>query len=653
MATDMVGSPRGVGVASKAEEEEQSCAAGLWDVIATEAITFTTPRVLHVKCRSLSGLYWLITAGIWVYVVTSIFLNYEYLIKVDPAAIVSGWGEEHTMYTNNNTEVYCSAPYTDDFDFGNQWHYFNVGCARYPMTDIMMKRTPGFQFFTTANFERTYTTGRCSTSATCNTNTPSLVHSIDDWCSCVDYSTMYVQGAEHMSLHLDHESLIDFVSGTRYRASSSSTKEGLTPMVTKLKAPNGTIVATWQTPERINIEVATLLELAGVDLDTKNADAANSSGVTPYWRMTGVPLVMNMDYKNFDVSGEDGFLAWEHDDKIYCELTVQVTGVWASMGSESVSFPNGIRYVQRAGTRKYDYDTTVVDRYRQGIQIMFMPHGSVGEIDGNAILTAILNGVVLMGLATTITTLVGKHVYPCDGFGSIFKKYQDTECHPEKALARSAAAAAFRVAQFDATLDPDCTGEMDIRVMYENLRMMFGKDLTKEQIALLIKDLVYHSDLEGDKIVQVDEFTNFLSDDNCDLLNVVEHYRLMEDDSLGVSEDGLTATEMLAKIHEKHIPDELYQRMKSIRHLQETKKSILTRKQKKKLKKQEKKLAKEEKEQQEKEAKYTGQLADSEDEEKGQINPVEMAAMNPEEFERRCNSCRMFDSQTSQEKQTS
>ena len=32
-------------------------------------------------------------------------------------------------------------------------------------------------------------------------------------------------------------------------------------------------------------------------------------------------------------------------------------------------------------------------RYRQGIQVVFMPHGSIGEIDSNAILTAVLNGI--------------------------------------------------------------------------------------------------------------------------------------------------------------------------------------------------------------------------------------------------------------------
>jgi len=631
----------GDGIASKAEEEEKGFAEGLYSTVWEEAITFTTPRVVHVKSKSLSGLYWLITAGIWVYVVISIFLNYEYLVKVDQSAIVSGWGEEGTMYNNTDTEVYCAAPYTDDFYYGSQWKYFNVGCARYPMTDIMMKRTPDFQFFTTANFERTYTTGKCSASATCNANTAECsttssstscrAHMIDDWCSCVEYKTLYVQGVEHMSLHLDHDSLVDFASGTHYQASSSSTKSGNTPMVTKLRAPNGTIIKTWQTPDSIDIEIETLLELAGVDLNTKNPDVVSkdpsAAGQTAYWRMTGVPLVMNMDYKNYDVSGEDGFLAWEHDDKIYCELTVEVTGTWASMGSESVSFPNGISYNQRAGTNSYDYDTTVVDRYRQGIQVVFMPHGSIGEIDSNAILTAVLNGVVLMGMATTITTLVGKHIYKCDGFGSIFKKYQDTECDPLKTLARSAAAAAFRVAQFDATLDPDRTGNLDIRVMYENLRMMFGKDLTKPQIALLVKDMIHHSDLEGDKMVAVDEFTNFISDDSCDLLNVVEHYKLLDENNMGAAEKGLTAEEFLKEIQEKRVPPELYERMKSLRAIRDQKPSALTKKQKKHIKKQKKAIEKEQKKQQKQADKYQQSVSD--DEEKGQmgVNPIQMTTL--------------------------
>ena len=61
-----------------------------------------------------------------------------------------------------------------------------------------------------------------------------------------------------MALHLAHDSLVDFASGTKYQASSSSTAIGNTPMVTKLKAPNGTIIQTWETPEDIDITIATV-----------------------------------------------------------------------------------------------------------------------------------------------------------------------------------------------------------------------------------------------------------------------------------------------------------------------------------------------------------------------------------------------------------
>ena len=68
MGHDEPATPKGmaVGVASKSKEEEGSFFEGLWHTVYTEATSFTTPRVVHVQSKTLSGLYWLINAGIWV-----------------------------------------------------------------------------------------------------------------------------------------------------------------------------------------------------------------------------------------------------------------------------------------------------------------------------------------------------------------------------------------------------------------------------------------------------------------------------------------------------------------------------------------------------------------------------------------------------------
>ena len=154
-------------------------------------------------------------------------------------------------------------------------------------------------------YERKYTSSRCSTSAVCNSNSADVTVSANDWCQCTTYHTKYVIGAEQMSIVVNHDSMVDFDSGSGYTASSANAGAGFIKMVTVLRAENGTDVAKWETPQDVEIPLATLLDMIDVDLDTINPAALASpvTGNQPYYRMTGVQIVLDMDYKNFDVDG--------------------------------------------------------------------------------------------------------------------------------------------------------------------------------------------------------------------------------------------------------------------------------------------------------------------------------------------------------------
>ena len=141
--------------------------------------------------------------------------------------------------------------------------------------------------------------------------------------------------------------------------------------------------------------------------------------------------------------------------------------VWESLGSESAEYTTPSNYVQRTGSNIYDYETQLIDRYRQGIKVVFSPHGSIGQIDWYLILNQLLNGVVLLGVATKIVTFMAKYMLCClpgfEGFGAIFQRYQDTECRPNLVICRSASVAAATCAQFKRTFDPENTGKLDLK----------------------------------------------------------------------------------------------------------------------------------------------------------------------------------------------
>ena len=117
---------------------------GIWGNIWAEVCTFRSPRYVHVEKGEVATIFWFFAMGIAVFVLCSIFLDYTYLIKQTPVPIVSGWGVAGTMYAPYASEPsYCSSPYTDDYYYGEFWKYYNVGCARYPMSEVRV-HCPGF-----------------------------------------------------------------------------------------------------------------------------------------------------------------------------------------------------------------------------------------------------------------------------------------------------------------------------------------------------------------------------------------------------------------------------------------------------------------------------------------------------------------------------
>ena len=59
---------------------------------------------------------------------------------------------------------------------------------------------------------------------------------------------------------------------------------------------------------------------------------------------------------------------------------------------------------------------------------------------------------------------------------------------------------------------------------------MCSKDLTDSQIAQIVHDVERISDIDKNGDVEMDEFTHFLSNDECDLRNVIEKYKEEEGD---------------------------------------------------------------------------------------------------------------------------
>ena len=80
------------------------------------------------------------------------------------------------------------------------------------------------------------------------------------------------------------------------------------------------------------------------------------------------------------------------------------------MGSEAADRQSPV-FNQTSGN-VYVQTEEVMDRYRHGVKVIFRQHGSIGDLDPFAIINAIIQGVVLLGVATTLTTMVANDSIP-------------------------------------------------------------------------------------------------------------------------------------------------------------------------------------------------------------------------------------------------
>ena len=176
-------------------------------------------------------------------------------------------------------------------------------------------------------------------------------------------------------------------------------------------------------------------------------------------------------------SGIDWF---DHGKKVTCVVTVTRVGSWCSMGSEAVDFPTSPTFSQDSGSL-YTQEGEILDRYRQGIKIIFRQHGTIGVFSFFRVVDSLVQAIVLFSLVTRICTILASEGIPdciwqsfptsCRApsgyferlrhFASVFKRYQSTPVDAEYATVRTAANAASRASVFFKTYDPALSGRSD------------------------------------------------------------------------------------------------------------------------------------------------------------------------------------------------
>ena len=341
----------------------------------------------------------------------------------------------------------------------------------------------------------------------------------------------------------------------------------------------------WNNAEPLLLRYADLLKVAGVVLDAPSGYYAGvyhgnevmmkfEKSLPP--RIKGVALNLEVTFFNFGHADKAKHHYWDGTHEVMCIITVRRQGlgyVWQSLETlgnsdrtnldakrrlETMYGGIGLGYRPDGSPRDIEFERRFNDLQMAGIEVRFysLP-GKIGRFSYQLVMTQLLQGVVLLGVATSITRYFASYAFKNDGHGTsqAFRNYQCTPVLVKRAIARTAAKAALETHAFFASLDTGLTGVMSRARLFQNLQVAIGNPnqdaasqeannerLTDAQIAQVVQDVCAtangaHSGfvntndeaqddtIDHEDAVHLDEFTHLVGSDETNVLDLLAVYR--------------------------------------------------------------------------------------------------------------------------------
>jgi len=138
----------------------------------------------------------------------------------------------------------------------------------------------------------------------------------------------------------------------------------------------------------LSISLSTVLRAAGIQLDDINP-LQDSPSWAPSYRFTGVQLLARLRYRNLE--------AWSTTSNVKAELRINaLEGQWV---------------VRNLGFKFRDDGTSGTWHHQSEVYIDFLTEGQLGHFTWTALTNAVLNAVVLVGMASMVVNNYTRHLH--------------------------------------------------------------------------------------------------------------------------------------------------------------------------------------------------------------------------------------------------
>eukprot|EP00931_Biecheleriopsis_adriatica_P086150 TRINITY_DN60869_c0_g1_i1.p1 TRINITY_DN60869_c0_g1~~TRINITY_DN60869_c0_g1_i1.p1 ORF type:complete len:622 (+),score=84.94 TRINITY_DN60869_c0_g1_i1:84-1949(+) len=442
-----------------------ACTKRVWSTMDyLELNHFRTSKTVQINDWRLALAYWIMVLGAILYLLWNLSVtraHYEYAVPVGGTSHWAGTSMASDLYFDSQgaCEGSCgqASGYYDalgkmkrwsegkggsygycndssyDFYYSAEWVYGPFRCAWAPAAKTWRK-TMNTMFVTTATeatTEKCFTASQgvedasgcdslfASSGLPCVQGASYLVGR----CCCSSKDYFFNAAVEHLSIEFDHS----FTStwDTDLKSAQASLPRTLIRDSSCVETPeNSCDLVEIPSGSTVKIPVQRLLSMLGVNLDNdaceqRGGQSSNYVGSTcPKARLTGMQLDLQLTYYNFDLyqAGSMGDLAPE-DTPPVCIVDVAPKITWTSLGNDisennEPSWAKGAGFVEAAES---------INMYRYGILVNFKEgSGKIGRFQFAHLVSTLLDSVVLLGLATVVTTYLARFC-----MGSLSQTYEN------------------------------------------------------------------------------------------------------------------------------------------------------------------------------------------------------------------------------------
>jgi len=346
--------------------------------------------------------------ALFAYLIYAFIWERHYLQLAVPKLHVNYWRGKDEIYYSADNFSYCNND-TYDFTLRSDWDYSDADCISLVYGDSYSKGDTNFFFFPTfLQLTSEVRLRNCHNDsqifynrAFSYSNCRFLDDGLDKVCDCQAKKNYMVMGVENIHFIV---SLAYYISETGETGAT-----GDNDVRAVVKNHEGKIIDKFDsTQSQINYTIGEWLEAAGINLDELNDGIRDANESSPFWRTTGVNLIIDVQFYNLPTL--HGIRAWQY--KKVAVVDIRHEPGWASTGSQIMWFDYPDHYLLESnGSGEYDF----TDSYEYGVKFFFLGSGYIGRVTWKAIQDYIVSSIVLLSIIPTVVAYLGMRLF---GFNS-------------------------------------------------------------------------------------------------------------------------------------------------------------------------------------------------------------------------------------------